>query len=454
MKASTFTTFVVAAITYTTFIVPDTAAKPKACNNSCDYFKQQITQESSSAASEVRYESEQQNYLYVNSELYDLINSKQECYSSNKNFTYHYLYFCSTIGYLQNVDKRYKGKEYVNIHYKTMTEIVSKYIYSLMINNLKKWGVIGENKSYQVDRYSKSYKLKPPYNTNLKRVPIKDKLIIRKLNQFKMKYQKEIEKLPFPYQYLSMTNSWIKMDVANAMWFNELNYFTEKAETYNANLYSIYAYDDEWYRFSVDTTGNRVHTNLSNLSTEFRQFLSVDDEPLGQVDISNSQPMFFYLYIKNLTSIPQIEKDNYREIVESGKFYEYFMGKLNISSDKRQIVKKRILAAVFFDRYRRNESRYVKVFKQDFPNIAAYITKLRKRDHRTLAKILQRTESKFVIESVVAKFIQYFGEANEFIATIHDSIVVKTHMLDAAKEIMGNCFLKEGINPKLKMDFF
>ena len=247
-----------------------------------------------------------------------------------------------------------------------------------------------------------------------------------------------------------MTNTWIKMDVANALWYNETNYLTQYVEKYNANLYSIFAYEDEWYRFTVDSTGNRAHTNLTNLGSYLRQFLSVENEQLGQVDICNSQPLFFYLHIKNLSFIPQDEKDRYRAIVENGRFYEFFMERLNIASNKRTKVKHKILAAVFFDKYRKKESKYVKVFRQDFPSILGYITKLRKRDHTMLAKILQKGESKFVIEKVVGGFVKQFGADSEFISTIHDSIVVKTSMLDTAKEIMQKCFGRKVFIPSYR----
>lgn len=40
--------------------------------------------------------------------------------------------------------------------------------------------------------------------------------------------------------------------------------------------------------FIVDPTGKRVHTNLTNLKSDLRQFLSVEGEPLSEVDIKNT----------------------------------------------------------------------------------------------------------------------------------------------------------------------
>jgi len=61
-------------------------------------------------------------------------------------------------------------------------------------------------------------------------------------------------------------------------------------------------------------------------------------------------------------------------------------------------------------------------------------------------------ESRFVIETVVAEYINRF-EGN-FISTIHDSIVVKVDMLPEAEKIMLECFKIHDFNPKLGISEF
>ncbi|MFY9154496.1 MAG: hypothetical protein WAO52_20935 [Prolixibacteraceae bacterium] len=423
------TTIVTAAVTYSTVTVPATSFESwydEYNRNLTQEIKYEPSIEESDSKSEVG--NEKFNYLYVNPVLHKFILHQPECYKPKKSFTFHYLYFYSSIWYLNNVDRRYGGKDYANIHRKTITEIISRDIYDELVSNSIKWNIIEENpyKKYQVGWFSKSYRLKEPFGINVQRFIIEDRLINRKINEHKMSLKKEIKHQPLPYQYLSMTNTFIDMDIASATQLNKVKYLIHEPKKYDSNFYSISEYDDGNYRFSVDEFGNRAHTNLTNLSTELRQFLTVEGEPLAQIDISNSQPLFFYLHLKDLTDIPQSEKDKYRDIVETGKFYEFFMSKLNISFEKRGKFKHKILASIFFDKYRRKESRYIKVFKQDFPSISAYIKKLRMKDYKTLARVLQQTESKFVIEGIVAEFIKYFGDSNEFISTIHDSVVVKT----------------------------
>jgi hypothetical protein len=251
-----------------------------------------------------------------------------------------------------------------------------------------------------------------------------------------------------------MTNTWVEIDKRRASYYNTMTYQPTNVDIYNSNYYSISAYADEDYRFSVDTTGNRAHTNLTNLKKDLRSFLSVEGEQLGQVDIKNSQPLFFYLHIKDIPEIPIDEKDRYREIVENGRFYEFFMEKLGIPESKRGKVKQPILTAIFSDKNRSKESRYMTILKQEFPIIAGYILENRVKDYKALICTLQKIESNFVIEKAVAEFIRQYGARNEFVSTIHDSIVVKASMLEEAESTMRFCFGMEGLYPKFEAKMF
>ena len=399
-----------------------------------------------------KIEGEYINYIYVNSELVKLVKQKLKKSANRLDFTFHYLYICHVIGELQHSHKKFKDREYANIHYKTITSVVSKYKYTKIIANLKNWGVIACNNKYQPGKESKGYKLLPPYNRPDKRVKINDNKLNMKLSEFKMKSQKELNKLPQVYNDLEIRNSWIKLDYKTSTTYNNAFYFTQ-SDTYNSNLYSISAYRDGNYRFLVDKS-NRIHTNLTNLKSDLRRFLSVQGEKLGQVDITNSQPLFLYLIIKDETEIPQDEKETYRALVENGKFYEYFFEKLNLTSDKRDEVKEMTYKYIFYGETPTYENTCFNIFREDFPNIVNFIADVKKSDYKQLAFLLQKAESTFVIEKVASEFIRRNETTTEFMGTIHDSIVVKASKLDQAVQVMKECFHQEGINPLLKHGLF
>ncbi len=393
------------------------------------------------------------NYIYVNSNLKQKIRNKGRSIFKKKSFLYHYLYFCSTIYYLSHTDKRFKELEYININYKVMSSIISERKYTEIVNNLENWGIITIDRSYSQKRKSKGYKLNQPYNMNVRKEIIKDKLINKKLNARREKQIAELHKMPYSYQYLEMTNMWINMDTKSAYRYNSTMYLNELDRTlYDFNFFSISAYDQGDYRFTVDTTGNRAHTNITNLKSDFRQFLTVEGEKLGQVDIKNSQPAFFYLLIKNDSSISQEEKDKYKELVESGRFYEFFMDKLGLSESDRAIYKTRIITAVFYDHYRIKESRYLKVFRKEFPTITNFIDEMKKKNNAELAVKLQKMESDFIIGTVVKKFIDRYG--GNFISTIHDSVVAKVSQLELVESIMNECFENLNFKPKVSVSVF
>ena len=258
--------------------------------------------------------------------------------------------------------------------------------------------------------------------------------------------------MPESYNFLYMSNTWIKMDFTTASTYNNAFYFTEP-DSYNANFYSICNYRDSNYRFHTDKS-NRIHTNLTNLKSDFRRFLSVQGEKLGQVDIKNSQPLFLYLIIKDNADISDSEKQEYRQLVEEGRFYEMFMEKLNLTADKRDEVKEMTYKYIFYGESRNMDNRYLNLFREKFPNIMKFINQVKKPDYKQFAILLQKAESRFVIGKVVPEFIQRNTTSQEFISTIHDSIVVKASKLNEAKQVMQECFKLEGIEPKLEVSLF
>lgn len=392
------------------------------------------------------------NSINVNTELVKLVKQKLKKSCDKRDFTYHYLYFCYTIGHLKYTHKKFRVTEYVNIHYKTMVSIISKFKYTEIVRNLLAWGVIETDGVYQHGVKSTGYKLLSPYDKPNRTLNINDNRLNMKLSAFKNKSLKELEKLPKPFQHLQMTNTWIKMDYKTASTYNNAFYFTEP-DSFNANLYSISAYLDSNYRINIDKS-ERVHTNLTNLKSDFRRFLTVQGEKLGQVDIKNSQPLFLYMVIKDNPDIPETEKFAYKALVEGGRFYEFFMDKLDLPSNKRKEVKEMTFKYIFYGENGNYDYKYLKIFRDEFPNIMKFINEIKKPDYRQFAILLQKAESRFVIGKVVSEFIERNSTVTEFVSTIHDSIVVKASKLDEAYEIMKECFRQEGIEAKLEVSLF
>lgn len=345
-----------------------------------------------------------------------------------------------------------------------MTSVISEKKYTEFVENLTDWGVIECDNSYQVGVKCKGYKLLEPYNRKLEKVMIKDTKINQKLNKLKEKELSKLKQLTYPYQYLEMWNRKIEMDVEVAKRFNRNYYLNpENMDKYDFNNISIANYEIKNYRYKVDDYfGNRAHTNLTNLNKEFRYTLTVQGQNLGQIDIKNSQPLCFYLLIRDEPYISITEKEDYKQLVESGLFYEFFMKRFDIPDEQRDEYKQIILTGLFSDLNRPSGSRYFDYFEKVFPQCANFIRMVKHIDlnvekigyecYKNLIYLLQREESRIVIEEIVGEFINRYE--GEFISTIHDSIVVKTPMLEKTKQLMMECFEMIGIQPKLKVSEF
>ena len=125
-------------------------------------------------------------------------------------------------------------------------------------------------------------------------------------------------------------------------------------------------------KYLYDTKG-RVYTNFSNLNREFRDIMLLDGKPLIEFDISNCQPLLstilFENYYKDQNKKIPPNVIEYKEMCESGKFYEYFMEKCKIdvnNKDLRTQFKIEFFQRVFFS-METDRSNYLKhLFKEKY----------------------------------------------------------------------------------------
>lgn len=185
---------------------------------------------------------------------------------------------------------------------------------------------------------------------------------------------------------------------------------------YLKNYKSILDIDDRNIYMTCDEYG-RIHTNFTTLKKEIRnQFLLIDNDPIQEVDIKNSQPLFFlYLLSKNLNkSINQGELLQFQEDVLDGKIYIKLASFYGVD---REYMKK-----IFFRFLYGKSGTRCKAFTKYYPSITDFINKFKDdNEYKKLAQELQRLEGKFIFKEVCQELtnrkIKYF--------TVHDSINVK-----------------------------
>lgn len=256
------------------------------------------------------------------------------------------------------------------------------------------------------------------------------------------------------------------------------------------NMISHQLIKSQNYFLSVDNYG-RVHTNITNMSSKLRKHLKVDDKKLVNIDIRNSQPLFLstllgFLFkqdlkintvnlnkdkyislllpydVKNegfLSHLQELVMDgqnfrpdviNYTQLCEQGRFYDWLMTEMNIPLDDRRKFKRRFFAKVFFCENKPTEES--EFFKKYFPSVHAFITLVKSKDYSLLAKMLQRIESLFIIETVVARCFR--ERRSMFLTTIHDSILVLPSDVEFVLRILKEEFAKINLEPIINPEYY
>lgn len=371
-----------------------------------------------------------------------------------------YYYLISQMYYGRIFDKRNDNNSFIPINGKILQSIIGGR-YKQYLGNLMDAGIIETNKRYQVGKQSKGYRFTDEFrNVKFRRVEIMDRDIIRKIGMFK-DYQRKGLKLP-QHKYIYDCLNKVSILEDEARYFIERN--STKAEEYNSYSISVDLIVSLNYFFVVDSTAGRIHNNITNLSSDLRQFLRYNNQELVEIDINNSQPFLFNLLIQDyldslsymdsniylsygnqsLTRYPDIEL--YKELTSKGKFYEYLMPYFpNVS---RQEFKKKVFGRIFYNGEKKYEYEEWFTFQDIFPTVAKIISYYKKDNYKNLAISLQKAEAEIMINRIVPRL----AGKGIYTLTIHDSILTTEGNTEEVKEIILDEFKNQyGLIPSIKI---
>ncbi len=206
--------------------------------------------------------------------------------------------------------------------------------------------------------------------------------------------------------------------------------------------------DGEFF-FHVCAYG-RVHTNLTNLKSSMRAFLSYRGMPLVNLDIRNSQPLIFATLLRRRYAgrmPPDVLR--YVELVQAGRFYEHLMDAGGIAAERRSRFKRQFFGHVFFCK-NSPVTDAARLFDELFPHVYATIRAMKAEDYTALAKDLQRAESDIMIGAVARRCMEEMPRT--FIATIHDSILTTPDRADAIRSVMLEEFGRLDLSPTIRVE--
>jgi hypothetical protein len=428
----------------------------------------------------------------------------------------------------EHLKKLGKSNGFVPLHSKILESKIPGY--RDCIEYLLKAGIIECDGKFIPEKVSKGYRLASPYRgKEIKRVEIKDYVLCRKIAKDKPFNRQNPAAKEFPYLAKWFETERLEIDEQSALkWINDLEasdlikinlnksyvptkrieekeLLFEKCRNYKILVSRIKEKD---YFFHKDETGNRLHTNLTNLPKGLREFLTYDGQELVSIDIKNSQPYMSlplldkeFWQSKDVPGKPTLkrinremyekigknkkEKNNTIKFLDSSKslvqldiqkmkfvknvidgtFYEHlvdiFEGQQglnlgNTEKEKRDKVKKMVLTLLFDDDkkiYNKEYNSPSQVFKRVFPSIGKIFGYVKKGDYRNLAILLQRIESYLLLDRICGRI----AKERPFIPvfTIHDSIITtkgnEGYIQSIMKEELGKGI---GKAPKFSVEFW
>lgn len=347
-------------------------------------------------------------------------------------------------------NKKYNG--FISFSRKSQSQLIGKNFIVRVRYDLVRMGIIEVQDLEKRDfgQYLLGYKLTEKYYYEKVKniITAKEKEYILKDIELAINDIMSKTKITFNQEYLLKCLDNSSIDESNASAKLEEDYKEQVGainHAYNCNLISIGSIADKQWYFNVSKNTGRVFTNITNLKSEYRKFLSYKGNPLVEVDISNCQPLLLHtLYLDKTTP----ESIRYKEIVESGQFNERIGSLCGVefeTQEDRKDFKISLLTQLFMKE--EWDAPYRDLFYQTFPELAIQIKCIKKPTYKAIARCLQNLESDLIINNVIT----ICREQNIPILTIHDSIMTTVEYKDKISFIIiDECQKLYGLKPNLK----
>jgi hypothetical protein len=230
------------------------------------------------------------------------------------------------------------------------------------------------------------------------------------------------------------------------------------------------------------TTG-RLYSSAASTKRDLRRFLTLDGEPVVEIDVSCCQPLLLGSLAQN--SVSEVELGRYKELTEQGLLYEFLADLLSAPRAEVKLACVKFLCGAAFDLkcYRdpkaHSNPEYQRAcdvldtlndcFKCHFPGLWRYLrdqktdptnwSKVNTAKRRRLGKStqpyavvshdLQRLESQIVIEDCCSRMFERKPDIT--VLTLHDALLVPISQGDFASEVLSMSFGKRGLKPQLKL---
>lgn len=315
--------------------------------------------------------------------------------------------------------------------------------YSHYISYLLDYDFMTLISSYYSGKKAKTYKLNIT-ELDIIRTKIYDKVILKKH-----------EKDYIFSLFTSIQDSPIEMNMrkkliddlysVNIDYEKSLNWLNEQKkdknieiDKYFKNLSSIDSINTGHIFFKFDSYG-RLHTNFTVLKKHIRcNFLTIDGDEVTEIDLPNSQPYFFGVYLKKEIGEENLNEEinHFLEVVKNGLIYDEILERYpKILIDRKDA--KLLMYKVLFGK---NNDKNIenKLFRDMYPTIYEYIKEFKdlSSDYKSLSHQLQKIESDFIFNKCVTDIKKKFPYIKLF--TVHDSIIFPIKYKEEVQIVFNN----------------
>lgn len=262
---------------------------------------------------------------------------------------------------------------------------------------------------------------------------------------------------------------------------------------YQSALYNIMALENKEYKAQIDSNVHRLHSAITNIQKDYRNFLRYDGQELTAIDISNSQPFLLTILLrlefwdrdsdayinighlpeniqevftpkllheikKYLADTPEEKFVNYIREASEGHLYEFMQKKINKPDIDRSRVKTMTLITFFSDNRYLNQpaedAALKRQFRRLFPEIYKLIALGKRGRKNRFACLMQSVESEIILHRCCRR-IWGEGEHKVPVFTIHDSIATTSGNVDFVKRIMDEeLTMAAGVHPSFKIELW
>lgn len=405
--------------------------------------------------------------------------------------------------YFKRIMRNYDPEEFVNLHSRLLGMVMGDINHVRPVREeLERRGFIECDHEWALDRKSLGYRLGPKLSgSEWHRYYSPNKRFLKRIEKFKA-WVNDPTGLTHPvHHHLADWVRRVRLRDDLESIFDEIGAKEKDAEHKRISKEELARHQaDTIHRGLIKATVcsyGRFHSNYSGLCRELRPLLSIDGEPLVEIDVVNSQPYFLGLLLfeialssRNcpnllkllfhreedhslfLPSLPQKEEKEKKrkettriapyvsglegagedlkrfiETTAAGRFYESLLVDGQWTRDE---LKPRVFEIIFGHRGVMKISELTEIFQRTFPTVFDMLLELKaEKGYKWVGQELQRRESNVVIMGVCNRL--RVEHPSVPVVTVHDSLMTTPGHVQLVAELLREEFARFPVLPQFRI---